>query len=208
MIGIVHCGVGNVGSVRNAMLKIGAKSKLIDTPKELYEVKGIILPGVGRFDIGMKKLINSGFRDVLDELVLVKKVPILGICLGMHLLCNRSEEAEDVPGLNWINEPVLRFKPTKSVKVPNMGWKIVSVHSEDKMVSGLGNSPRFYHVHSFYVSSNTSCEVLMKAQHGCEFAAAVKSGNIYGCQFHPEKSHRFGLKILQNFSRISCLSAE
>lgn len=200
MIAIIDYGIGNVGSIQNMLLKAGAhKVVLAHTPEEIAEADKLILPGVGSFDMGMQLLNESGMRQELDRQVLEKKKIILGICLGMQMMGNQSEEGGQ-KGLGYIQFECKKFQFTNSnLKIPHMGWDYVETcQPQEKIVRSLGEHPRFYFVHSYFAVCKSQGDVLMTCDYGKEFAAAVHCENIYGMQFHPEKSHKYGMQIFEN----------
>ncbi|WP_443936879.1 imidazole glycerol phosphate synthase subunit HisH [Pedobacter sp. MW01-1-1] len=200
MISIVNYGLGNLGSIQNMFKKLGFESKIINSPSELENSTKIILPGVGAFDTGMKHLREGGWIEYLNKKVLIEKVPALGICLGMQLMCNKSEEGA-LPGLGWVNADVKKFSFENSdLKIPHMGWNDVTEIKGSKLLTGFTQDKRFYFVHSYYVSANEEANILFKTKYGFEFTSAFEKDNLIGMQFHPEKSHKFGLSILKNFA--------
>lgn len=205
MIRVLNYGIGNSAAVVNMVRKAGGDAEVCSDPSALDGSSGIVLPGVGSFDNGMHKLQESGFVDVVQEKVLVDRVPFLAICLGMQLLFNKSEEGT-VEGLGWLEGEVTRFcfdRETKDLqlKVPHMGWNLVEPLSDSQLFNGIPNTARFYFTHSFHVNCVNAKDVLATSSYGYNFTAAVRHRNIVGVQFHPEKSHRFGLKFFQNFLR-------
>lgn len=201
MITIVNYGMGNLGSVFNMFKRIGVEAKIVDYPDELLSAKKILLPGVGAFDNAMKRINESGFLEVLNQKALVDKVPILGICLGMQLLTRGSEEG-NLAGLGWIAADTMRFPNQNCLKVPHMGWNLVHPASPSSLTVNLPDEPRFYFVHSYRVHVDNESDSILKCTYGLDFDAAVQHGNIFGAQFHPEKSHKFGMRLLENFARI------
>lgn len=200
MITILDLGLGNMGSVRNMFKRAGIPTTTTSDPGQLAAATKIVLPGVGAFDSGMSKLAASGLVDLLNERVIDKRVPTIGICLGMQLLTEGSEEGT-LPGLGWIPGTTLRFRPTHpSLKIPHMGWNRARPTRTDSLFRDAEEDARYYFVHSYRVVCTDDCDVLAWTEHGEEFPSAIQRGNIYGTQFHPEKSHRFGLRILRNFA--------
>lgn len=200
MITIVDYKVGNLGSIQNMLKKIGSESIITSDPKAISSAEKLILPGVGSYDSGVNSLKKYKLWDVLNEKVLNEKTPVLGICLGMQLLCNSSEEGKEA-GLGWIDAEVIRFRPQeKKIKIPHMGWNYVHTTKESKLFQDMYEDPKFYFVHSYYVDAKDDSS-LVKATYEISFDAAVEKGNVLGTQFHPEKSHKFGMKLLDNFVR-------
>lgn len=201
MIAILDYGLGNLGSISNMLKVIGEKSKITNDITSIRESDGIILPGVGAFDAGMSKLSESGLTDVIKEEANMGK-PILGICLGMQLLGKRSEEGT-LPGLDLIPFECKKFSfDDKSLKIPHMGWDIVDFRKQHPLLEGLTGQQRYYFVHSYYAVCENSNNILMTCDYGIEFACSVVKDNVMGVQFHPEKSHDFGLSLLTNFVNI------
>lgn len=201
MITLVDYGVGNLGSVQNMLRKLGAESIIASDNATIERATKLILPGVGAFDAGMAQLNASGLRSSLDAAVFERKVPVAGICLGMQLMTDGSEEGQ-LPGLGWIPARTIRFKPATGeiMKIPHMGWNVVTTAKQSTIVKSLGNEPRFYFVHSYHVVCEDREDVLLTAQYGSvRFDAAFERQNIIGFQFHPEKSHRFGMTLLKAF---------
>ena len=201
MIAILDYGLGNLGSISNMLKVIGEKSRITNNLDTIRNADGIILPGVGAFDAGMNKLNESGLAAVVKEEA-SKGKPILGICLGMQLLGNRSEEGT-LQGLSLIPFECKRFSfEDKSLKIPHMGWDIVDFKKQHPILEGLNGQQRYYFVHSYYAVCEKPENILMTCDYGVEFTCAVVKDNIIGLQFHPEKSHDFGLAILSNFVKI------
>lgn len=202
MITIVDYGTSNLGSMSNMLRKIGQASQIASAPDQLEGATKIILPGVGSFDAGMKKLFESGMVPVLNRKVMDEGVPTLGVCLGMHLMTRGSEEGE-LPGLGWLPATTVRFdqvaEPT--LRVPHMGWNQVHATKYSVVTADMADETRFYFAHSFFVRPDSAADVLLEAQYGASrFAAALERSNIVAGQFHPEKSHRFGMWLLKNFA--------
>lgn len=202
MITIIDYGMGNLGSVFNMFKKIGVVSKITSDLEEIKSAKKLILPGVGSFDKAMQKINLSGIKELLDCKVLTEETPILGICLGMQLLTNSSEEGKE-KGLGYINASAKKFSfQDKKMKVPHMGWNLVNKSTKSKLTESFIEESRFYFVHSYYVEVKNQENSILKTQYGLEFDSAIQNKNVYGVQFHPEKSHKFGMKLLENFSKI------
>jgi glutamine amidotransferase len=203
IVSVLDYGLGNLGSILNMFKKIGVSAVLVDTPDALQDAEKIVLPGVGSFDNGMTKLAAYGYVDILSEKVQKKGAPILGICLGMQLLGNWSEEGKQ-PGLGFIDAHCERFisSDSNSLKVPHMGWNNVHLQRPSSLFVGLENNSRFYFVHTYRMLCSDASDVLSTTEYGGEFVSSVQKNNIMGVQFHPEKSHRFGMTLLKNFSEL------
>ncbi len=202
MITIVDYGTSNLGSMTNMLRKIGQASRIASTSDQLAEASKIILPGVGSFDAGMRKLAQSGMIPMLNRKVVEQRVPTLGVCLGMHLMTRGSEEG-DLPGLGWLPAETVRFdqvaEPT--LRVPHMGWNQVHAAKSSVVTEDMPEETRFYFAHSYFVRPDDPSDILFEAQYGASrFAAALARGNIVAGQFHPEKSHRYGMWLLKNFA--------
>ncbi len=200
-ITIIDYGAGNLTSIVNMLRKIGYASKISKSPEDIRNADKLILPGVGHFDYGMQKLNESGLVEVLNEEVLVKKKPILGICLGVQLLTEGSDEGS-APGLGWVKGRTVQFdrsRLSEEEKIPHMGWTDLHNYKSEGLLSGMHDHPRFYFVHSFHLQLENPSDVLATAMYGYEFAVGIEHENILGVQFHPEKSHRFGMKLFENY---------
>lgn len=202
MITIVDYGMGNVGSVFNMLRKLRAKVQISSDKNQIAKSDKLILPGVGNFDRGMDSLNSSGLATILSEQVLVNKKPILGICLGMQMMTRGSEEGTK-PGLGWVSADTVKFSTINNLKVPHMGWNQVKSSIDAKLFeSALDEPERFYFVHSYYVRADNSQDVAAYCHYGHDFVASFEVGNIMGVQFHPEKSHLFGMNLFQRFIAI------
>lgn len=201
MITVVDYGVGNLGSIQNMLKRIGVESQLTSDLNLIANATKLILPGVGAFDNAMSRINSNGLREILDKKALNERIPILGICLGMQLLTNGSEEG-NIPGLGWIPASTRRFPNDIGLKVPHMGWNVVTPSTPSKLTQKFEEESRFYFVHSYYVTVENPKNSILKTTYGVEFDAAIQNDNIYGAQFHPEKSHRFGMTLFQNFAEI------
>jgi glutamine amidotransferase len=200
-VAIINYGMGNLGSISNMVRKVGGIPYLAEDISAIQNATKIILPGVGSFDNGMTNLKQSGFAAALTTAVVRDKIPILGICLGMQLFSRRSDEGT-MPGLGWLNADTVKFDfgaNLETLKVPHMGWNTISVKKQCKVLSDIEDDARFYFVHSYHMKCDSADDVLAVTKYGYEFASAVSLGNIFGVQFHPEKSHRYGMQILRNF---------
>lgn len=204
MITIVDYGAGNIKSIRNMLKKIGVTSTISSEKAAIAAAEKLIIPGVGHFDYGMNQLKESGLIEILNQRALEDKVPVLGICLGAQLLGKRSEEAR-AEGLGWIDMEVKKFNQDilpENYKVPHMGWNEVEVQKKSLILEATEELERFYFVHTYHMVATNAEDILAKASYGYAFDAAVEKENIYGVQFHPEKSHKYGMKLLSNFSKI------
>jgi len=204
MIVIVNYGLGNSGSILNMLRKIGCHDAVISSdPSDLLTASKLILPGVGHFDKGMANLASFGFMEPLKKRVLGGGVPILGICLGMQMLAKGSEEGVR-EGLGFIRGQVIHFRlnDERSLKIPHMGWNRVEFVRRNPVAAGLEDESRFYFVHSYHMVCEDAEDVLATTEYGYEFVSAVSCGHILGVQFHPEKSHRFGMTFLKNWTSL------
>ena len=203
MITIIDYGVGNLASIKNMLKKAGFESVVSSDEESLEKADKIILPGIGAFDHCMQKFNQSGLRPIVTRKVIEEKKILLGICVGLQMLMESSEEGIE-PGLAWIGGKTVKFKKDKlgDLKVPHMGWTDVTVSKPSALIRDIGEKPRFYFVHSYYVQPIHPEDELLRSSYGYDFTAAVNRENIFGVQFHPEKSHRYGMKILENFGRL------
>lgn len=202
MITIVNYGMGNLGSLLNMFKRIGVAARVESNISILRDSEKLVLPGVGAFDAAMQRINDSpGLREVLDRKALVDGVPVLGVCLGMQLLTSTSEEGV-LPGLGWILGATRRFPKLEGLKVPHMGWNIARPNAPSRLTAAVGLEPRYYFVHSYYVQVKDPAHSIMRSHYGIDFDSGIGRDNIYGVQFHPEKSHRFGMQILKNFAEL------
>lgn len=204
MIVIIDYGLGNINAFANVFKRLNIPVKIAQKADDLEDVSKIILPGVGAFDHAMIKLKESGMREKLDELVLKKSMPVLGICVGMQILAHSSEEGS-LPGLGWIDGVVKKFdtqKMKQKTHLPHMGWNDVKPLKNTGLFKDVDKEPLFYFLHSYYFYCNKSEDALAVSDYGGEFVSAVNCGNIYGVQFHPEKSHHNGVQLLKNFANL------
>ena len=204
MITIIDYGVGNINSFVNLYKRINVSIKIAKSVADLEGTDKIILPGVGHFDHAMTKLIKSDMREKLDELVLVNKLPVIGICVGMQIMGKNSDEGS-MEGLGWFDASSKRFDETKIKQVttlPHMGWNDVSPVRINKLFEGLENESLFYFLHSYFFKCNNNSDILATSEYGELFACSVQKENIYGIQFHPEKSHNNGKILLNNFAKL------
>lgn len=205
MIVVVDYHMGNLGSIMNMLKRLGVKAILSSSAADIEKAEKLILPGVGAFDTGMNNLGDLGLVSILNHKVVQDKTPILGICLGMQLMTRRSEEG-NLLGLGWIDAKTVKFKfdDIKGVKpkIPHMGWNKVDIVQKNCLFDGLCPEPRFYFVHSYHVRCNSNEDILSTTFYGYDFVSSIARANIAGVQFHPEKSHKFGVKLLTNFAHL------
>ena len=203
-IGIVNYGSGNIFSISNIYKKSNIDFFISSEPNELIEASHLILPGVGAFDETMKILNDSGLKGFLDEMVLEDKKPILGICVGMQLLAENSEEG-NLQGFGWIKGKVRKFDESvfsQKPYLPHLGWNTVNMQKEHALFNKIDTEEGFYFLHSYYFDCQNHQDILTTTDYGISFASAVHHENIYGLQFHPEKSHQNGINIFYNFSQV------
>ena len=203
MITIIDFGMGNLGSIQNMLVRMDYKAEITSDLVTIRNAERLVLPGVGAFDMAMTNLKNQELIPVLNKLVLEERVPILGICLGMQLLSNRSEEGV-LEGLNWIESDTISFQfdNEQNLRIPHMGWNTVQIEQDSCLFEGMYEETRFYFVHSYYVKCINVDNVLTTTNYGINFTSSIIRDNIYGVQFHPEKSHKFGMKLLGNFAEL------
>ena len=200
MIGIVNYGLGNILSFKNIYKRLNIPVQIVNNESGLIACDRIILPGVGSFDWAMTQLNQSGLREVLDTMVLEKKIPVLGVCVGMQMMANRSDEGK-LDGLQWIDAEVKHF-PDQVPHLPHMGWNDVSPITDHTLFSGLESDARFYFLHSYYFSHSCNLQVLAESDYYGVFTCCAHNENVFGVQFHPEKSHHWGVRLLKNFSEV------
>lgn len=202
MLVILDLGLGNLGSIRNMVKKAGGDPIVSADERQIERASQLILPGVGAFDYGVRQIQKSGVASLLRKKVLESKIPILGICLGMQLFTSKSEEGE-LPGLGWIDAETVRFPAGDSLKVPHMGWNEVKVKKSNRVLGEQTLAQRFYFVHSYYVQCRDVQNVWLTTRYDVEFASGIRKDNIYGVQFHPEKSHQYGMQLIKNFINLN-----
>ncbi len=204
MIAIINYGVGNIRAFANIYHKLDIPLKIAHQVDDLQGVTRLILPGVGAFDHAMERLQQSGMKERLNELVLKDKLPVIGICVGMQMLTQSSDEGK-LPGLSWINGVVKKFDVSKinyTTHLPHMGWNDVKPIKENPLWRGLEKEAKFYFLHSYYFHCNNPDDAIAVSDYGLPFTCAVNHENIYGVQFHPEKSHHYGIQLLKNFASL------
>jgi len=203
VITLLDYGLGNIEAFVNIYKRLNFPVDVASTADQLANAERIILPGVGSFDWAMTRLEESGMRHCLDDLVRVKKRPVLGVCVGMQMMANGSEEGE-LPGLGWIDAEVKRFEVARfsqQTHLPHMGWNDVSPRNTGYLFKDI-TAPRFYFLHSYYFAPAKADDVCGVTDYNGNFASAVRSGNVFGTQFHPEKSHQWGIALLKNFAEL------
>lgn len=204
MITIIDYGVGNINAFVNVYKRVDVPVKIAKTAADLVGAEKLILPGVGHFDYAMTKLNDSGMREQLDDLVLNKKIPVVGICVGMQMMANYSDEG-NMEGLKWIDASVKKFDESKinyATRLPHMGWNDVRPMKDKPIFQGLEKGAIFYFLHTYYFECNDPEDVMAVSDYGIEFASAAHHENRYGIQFHPEKSHHYGEILLHNFAKL------
>lgn len=204
MIALVDYGLGNIQAFANIYNRLNLPVTIAGTAEALAGAEKVILPGVGAFDWAMTRLENSGMRRTLDDLVVRQKKPVLGICVGMQMMARRSDEGV-LPGLGWIDAEVKKFDMSNSnqhTRLPHMGWNDVAAAEFDDIFKGMEDGSRFYFLHSYYFAPARGEDVLGRTEYNGSFASAVRSDNVFGVQFHPEKSHRWGVQLLKNFAEL------
>lgn len=200
MIGIINYGLGNLSSVSRALERLGVSARIISGKEEISSAEKLILPGVGHAVAGMAKLQEMDIIGTLNEKVLSNKTPILGICLGMQLMTVRSEEG-DTECLGWFDAETVKF-PNSSPRIPHMGWNSVVPQKDHPFLAGIDNASSFYFAHSYYVGPRDTNDLLATTNYQVEFASVIGKENIFGVQFHPERSHDDGLRLLKNFANL------
>ena len=201
MIGIINYGLGNVHSFLNSYKFLGISAISISEKNELKKIDRLILPGVGSFDSAIKKFNNSGLRDDIEDLIFNSNLPIMGVCIGMHIMAKRSSEGIE-SGLGWIEGEVKIIDQKKNLLLPHMGWNEIKVVQENSNLLSNLESKRFYFLHSYHFVTNQKSNEIAFVNYGEDILAAISKNNIYGCQFHPEKSHSAGLNVLKNFANL------
>jgi glutamine amidotransferase len=203
MIVIIDYGMGNLSSVRKALARIKIPSLVSSSKKDIVAADKLIIPGVGHFGRGMGNLKELGLLEIIHTAVLENKIPVLGICLGMQLMAMRSEEG-NISGLGWFDADVVKFQVRDNLKykVPHMGWNQITKTKESSLLSGVPDLAEFYFLHSYYLQCNEPTDILAETEYESKFTSAVEKENIFGVQFHPEKSHDVGAQLLRNFANM------
>lgn len=203
MIAVINYGLGNLASIKNMFSRLGIDAIITDDKQKISDASKLLLPGVGHFKKGMANLHETGLADVLTREVKENGKPILGICLGAQLMTKHSEEG-DIDGLGWVDAVTVKFDKEKlnTLPIPHMGWSDVQLKNSSELWDALPADPRFYFVHAYHFLFGVDDEVTATSRYGYEFACAFKKDNVFGAQFHPEKSHKFGMKVLENYSKL------
>ena len=204
MIAVINYGLGNVRAFVNVYERLHLSVVVAQTPNDLKAASKLILPGVGAFDHAMGKLNNSGMRDAIEKLVLDRQLPILGVCVGMQMLARSSDEGK-LPGLGWIDGKVRKFDTrglNGKVQLPHMGWNTIHPNKENGLLGGFDKASRFYFLHSYYFECHDERDSIATTEYGIKFSSAVNNRKIYGVQFHPEKSHDWGIQLLKKFADL------
>lgn len=204
MIAIIDYGVGNIKAFANIYKNLNMPFKIAKNIDDLDDVSKLILPGVGSFDHAIQSLHDSGMKERLDELVLEKKIPVIGICVGMQMLAKSSDEGK-LPGLHWIDGIVKKFDEVEleeGMPLPHMGWNNIEISKDNKLLAKLEKEPRFYFLHSYYFECENDDDIIATADYGEKFTCVVNHKNIYGIQCHPEKSHHNGIELLKTFGEL------
>lgn len=204
MISIIDYGIGNVKAFLNIYKKLGHNAQLASNSDQLEDSKKLILPGVGHFDYAMKKFQDSGLFEKVNYLVLEKEVPVVGVCVGMQMMARKSEEGEEI-GLGWIQSDVVKFDVSKikfKPHLPHMGWNDVQIKNPNLLLNNFPLVSKFYFLHSYYMVCDNVEDVVATADYGIQFSCIVNHKNVYGVQCHPEKSHSFGIQLLDNFAKF------
>lgn len=204
MIGIINYGLGNIKAFENIYKRLHIPVKILHQSEDFSDVTRLILPGVGAFDHAIQVFNQSGMREITEKMVLEGKIPVIGICVGMQMLAKSSDEGI-LPGLGWIDGVVKRFDETKisfDTHLPHMGWNDVTVNKNNRLFNSFPAEPKFYFLHSYYFECLHESDSIAESNYGITFTCAVNHENIFGVQFHPEKSHEYGIRLLENFSKL------
>ena len=202
MITIIDYGVGNINAFLNIYKQLNIPAKTATTVEDLENAEKLILPGVGHFDYAMQRFNDSGMKDKVNELVLEKNIPVVGVCVGMQMMAKSSDEGT-LPGLGWIDAKVHKFDASQisaKLPLPHMGWNDIEIVKDSPLLQNLEEHPRYYFLHSYYFECDNPDDAIARTDYGINFTCAVNYKNRYGAQFHPEKSHHFGVQLLKNFA--------
>lgn len=204
MIAITDYGLGNVKAFTNVYYRLNIPVIIARKSEDFRNATKIIVPGVGSFDYAMQRLNDSGMRETLDDKVLNEKIPVIGICVGMQMLAHKSEEGI-LPGLGWIDGEVIKFvlpADSSKMRIPHMGWNTINPIHSNGLLKGMDKESRFYFLHSYYFKCTNNSDVIATTNYDGVFESAVNNKNVYGVQFHPEKSHGWGVQLLENFAKL------
>ena len=203
-VAIVNYGMCNLASVRRALEDIGAEPYITDSPAALYDADKVVLPGVGAFAEGMRQLNDAGWVDALHDVVVERRKPMLGICLGMQMLASVGEEGGGAAGLGFVPGRVQRLDTLGcKLRIPHVGWNEIRYKTNDELFNGIPDASDFYFVHSYAFVPDNDEHLIATVSYGCDVTAVIRNGNVFGCQFHPEKSSKAGRLLLKNF--VNCL---
>ncbi len=200
-LSIIDYGMGNIGSLTNMIARAGGQAEIVSSPESVHASAKLVLPGIGAFDNAMRRIEDLGLRGALDKKVQEEKTPILCICLGAQLITLQSEEGE-LPGLGWVQGRVKRFNSTEGLRIPHMGWNDVEVKKTSRLFRGMEADASFYFVHSYFIELDDPADVLTTTRYGIDFVSSIEHDNIFATQYHPEKSHRYGLQLIRNFVEL------
>lgn len=200
MITIIDYGVCNTGSILNMLTALGVNAEVTNKQEKIKAASKLILPGIGSFDTGVKSLKEANLWEILDQKIKYDKTPLLGICLGMQLLTNHSDEGLS-EGFGWVDAETIQFQPSEKLAVPHMRWNNIHIEHKNYLTNNIDNDSRFYFSHSHYVKCKSNANVIASSKYGVRFHSVINHDNIWGTQFHPEKSHKFGMTLLNNFSQ-------
>lgn len=202
MVTIIDYGVGNINAFLNIFKQLNIPAATAKKVEDLEQATKLILPGVGHFDYAMQRFNDSGMKDKVNELVLQKKLPVVGVCVGMQMMAKGSDEG-NLEGLGWVDAHVHKFDAAQvsaKLPLPHMGWNDIQLTKNTPLLQDLDENPRYYFLHSYYFKCENNDDIIAETDYGIKFTSAINHKNIFGAQFHPEKSHHFGIQLLKNFA--------